>query len=962
MNKLDFKHVAAVALSQLPQVLDRFLPGGKYDGKEYTVLNPNRSDSRAGSFKINIDTAIWADFATGDRGNDAISLLAYVLRLSQGDACKELSNYLGAGGLSNAKPPAKKPNNKLKWSAIFPIPEQALIKCPNEHFKLGQPQYVWEYRNESGDLLLKVLRFDTLVNGEKQKEFRPLTYCRSDKGREEWRWIAPFEHKPLYGLNELTSKPNATVVLAEGEKAADAAKQLFPSCVCMTWLNGAKAENKADFSPLKGRTVLIWPDNDKAGLSCAAQLTTIIKGIDCKKIALINLGVFEQKPVFDEQGKACFDGKAIWPEKADAADALELGWTADHINLLKEAKTLFIKDTATTSAATIEPMVPQGFRLGSRGVEAFINTDENGNEVYRLICAPLKILARTFDANDTGQNWGILVNFNDYDGNEKSWNIPMKLFATDNGTDIRKGLLDRGLRIEAIRDAGRKVLQYLQASAPDNRVGLVSKLGWHADAFVLPDSTIGHTEKPLLFDSESVAPCKLAVSGSVLEWQKHVASYCSGNELAVLAVCIAFSGPLVGMLGLSENIGFHFYGDSSLGKSTLLNIACSVYGNPNEYRKTWRTTDNALEGIAATHSDMLLALDELNQVDPRIIDNVVYMLGNGKGKNRSGSDYKGQSSLTWQLAFISNGEKTLEQYLGETGKSVTGGMEMRFIAVYASPHEDEHTRKQLGIFNDCKGFAGGADLSDYLRKAVNKYHGSAFQAFISKLVTGNKKDITDFIRIGVEEFKQRTLGKNANGQVGRAAEKFAVAALAGELATVFGLTGWNENECIDAAQNQFNAWLDRRGGTSNIEEMQILKHVASQIELYGEKYFRRWDKKNDDNSTIIDEHVPSRNELWGFRITEEHKNMLDGNTSEHCYLVTKQAFETQLCKGFDHKRVAVLLRDQGILILRDSERARGRRCTREKLPGYGSKDQEVYKFKASSLTDVIERFSGAKSE
>lgn len=962
MSKPDFKRLASLALSQMPNILDRYLPGGKYDGNEYSVINPNRSDSSAGSFKINVSTGIWSDFATNDKGADATSLLAYVLNITQGEAYKELSKHLGAGGLLDTKPPAKKPSNKVTWDAITPIPNSAEAQCPTEHYKLGKPQHVWEYRNETGQLLLKVLRFEARVNGELKKEFRPLTYCQSSKGFKEWRWISPFNKKPLYGLNELASKPNATIVLCEGEKAADAAKVLFPSCVCMTWLNGAKAENKADFAPLKDRTVLIWPDNDKAGQSCAAQLTTLLKGNGCKKVVLLDLAGFEQTPTTNDQGEPCFDDKVVWPDKADAADALELGWTADHIKLLKDNKQLFIKKPETTTAATIDPTVPKGFKLSSKGVEALINTDENGNEVYRLICSPLKILARTLDATGTGLNWGVLVTFNDYDGEEKTWNIPMKLFATDNGTDIRKGLLDRGLRIEALRDANRKVLQYIQASAPDNRVGLVSKLGWHSEAFVLPDSTIGTTDKPLLFDSESVAPCKLSVSGSVLDWQQHVASYCSGNELALLAICIAFSGPLVGMLGLSENIGFHFYGDSSLGKSTLLNVACSVYGNPNEYRKTWRTTDNALEGIAATHSDMLLALDELNQVDPRIIDNVVYMLGNGKGKNRSGSDYKGQSSLSWQLAFISNGEKTLEQYLGETGKSVTGGMEMRFIAVYASPHEDEQTRKQLGIFNDSKGFAGGADLSDHFRKAVSKYHGSAFQEFINQLVTSDRKVITDFLIEGINKFKQETLGKNANGQVGRAAEKFAVVALAGELAGVFGLTGWKDDECRNAAKNQFKAWLNRRGGTGNIEEMQILKHVASQIELFGEKYFRRWDKKHNDDSTIIDEHVPSRNELWGFRITEEIKSMANGNTTEHVYLVTKQAFEAQLCKGFDHKRVARLLRSEGILILRESELQRNRLCTREKLPGYGSKAQQVYKFKSSALTEVIERFNGTQSE
>ena len=53
-------------------------------------------------------------------------------------------------------------------------------------------------------------------------------------------------------------------------------------------------------------------------------------------------------------------------------------------------------------------------------------------------------------------------------------------------------------------------------------------------------------------------------------------------------------------MGLSENVGFfHFYGDSSLGKSTLMNVACSVYGKPSEFKGSWRTTDNALEDTAA---------------------------------------------------------------------------------------------------------------------------------------------------------------------------------------------------------------------------------------------------------------------------------------------------------------------------------------------------------------------------
>lgn len=83
------------------------------------------------------------------------------------------------------------------------------------------------------------------------------------------------------------------------------------------------------------------------------------------------------------------------------------------------------------------------------------------------------------------------------------------------------------------------------------------------------------------------------------------------------------------MLG-HESGGFHLYGDSSGGKTTHLQVAASVYGSPRCVR-SWRSTDNALESIAAAHSDGLLVLDEIGMCDPRIIGETVYMLGNGSG-------------------------------------------------------------------------------------------------------------------------------------------------------------------------------------------------------------------------------------------------------------------------------------------------------------------------------------------
>jgi len=91
----DFHRVNGAALPVLRVLLDRWLPGGRVVGHEFVALNPKRKDRRLGSFKVNLRSGQWADFATGDRGGDPISLAAYLYNLSQGQAAKRLSEMLG---------------------------------------------------------------------------------------------------------------------------------------------------------------------------------------------------------------------------------------------------------------------------------------------------------------------------------------------------------------------------------------------------------------------------------------------------------------------------------------------------------------------------------------------------------------------------------------------------------------------------------------------------------------------------------------------------------------------------------------------------------------------------------------------------------------------------------------------------------------------------------------------------
>jgi hypothetical protein len=94
-RSLFFLSVNAACLARFPGLLAAWLPDGRQCGQEWIARNPTRADRRAGSFKVNVVTGLWADFATGDAGGDPVSLYAYLKGLSQSDAARTLSNEWG---------------------------------------------------------------------------------------------------------------------------------------------------------------------------------------------------------------------------------------------------------------------------------------------------------------------------------------------------------------------------------------------------------------------------------------------------------------------------------------------------------------------------------------------------------------------------------------------------------------------------------------------------------------------------------------------------------------------------------------------------------------------------------------------------------------------------------------------------------------------------------------------------
>ncbi len=948
----SFADVKSAALKDIDRVLAHWLPNGKRvdGGKEYTAPNPTRTDKRAGSLKVNLSKGTWADFATGDKGGDLIDLVRYLDGGTDVEACNKLADLLHvSAGAAQSKPTPSK-SKAPEWIAIQPIPVEAMNKCPANHRQHGAPSKVWIYRDAQGHPLMALYRFDLGPDedGKPRKVFAPLTWCqRADGQTTQWRWQGLPDPRPLLHLDELSQRLDAPVVLCEGEKAADAAAELMSSYVATCWPNGSSSWHKADLTPLKGRSILLWPDNDSSGQSCMEAVAEKLREIGAASVQAIALDVFKRKPTL-KNGAPTFAKGGQWDDGDDAADALAKGWTSAHLAELERTGELLGSAPAPAPAGEVETKVqpkpkrpakskndllPGGFRLTPEGV--FYAGDDGE---ARPVCSPLEILARTRD--DKGHNWGLLVEFDDPDGQKKRWNIPARTMTGDFGKDVLGPLVDMGLRLAGSRsgrNARNDLQSYLQGFDSAQRARLVTRLGWHGNAFLLPERQIGSHDEHLHFYEAGAQLPPISESGTLEQWQEQIGALCVGNHRLAFVVSVAFAGPLLNMLG-HESGGFHLYGDSSGGKTTHLQVAASIYGGPRVVR-SWRSTDNALESIAAAHSDGLLVLDEIGMCDPRIIGETVYMLGNGTGKARANDrGQAGRQVQEWRLLFLSTGEKTLAQHMAEANKELKAGMEVRMLAVPAD------ASKGLGMFDVLSGFDDAAALSDALKARVAKYYGTPLTAFLAALCEpGKMHGWSAILRRTLEGFVSKALPASASGQAHRAAARFGLAAAAGELATALGITGWPDGTATTAARVCLSAWLNERGGAGNLEGDAILARLRQIIERFGESRFTRWETA----AAKIDEHGPRTIDRLGFRKTLEH-GMGDTMHTTHTYYVLPEAWRSEIFRGMNINAVNKELLHRGVL----EPGSDGKASSLVRLPGLGP--QRCYIVKTIPGTDESE--------
>lgn len=495
------------------------------------------------------------------------------------------------------------------------------------------------------------------------------------------------------------------------------------------------------------------------------------------------------------------------------------------------------------------------------------------------ICSPLKVLHKTCLSDKLG--WGRLVSIRNHYG-DKELELSMRDFVRP---DLILGpLLDAGLEIVNYQLAKKHIHAYIMSAAQSEGVKImIRQLGWCQDNYVLPDHIYGNGVD-IVFQPNGLENVHQAAM-EMKDWQEQIGLLCKGNSLLVLVTAMALAGPLLRPCDC-EGIGLNIFGPSSSGKTTAALVAGSVCGGGgrNGYVRSWRSTDNALEAIAAMHNDGLLILDEISQAPSKTVGHTVYMLFNGEAKSRMTADASLRKTAQWKLNLLSTGELTVPDKIREGGYAKPmAGQEVRVIDLPVDAGRGD------SLYETMHGYSDGAQLSNALVDRAKQFYGIPLRTFLECLCK-DKDTYVERIVQGLDVFVAEHCPSGASGQVQRVCRKFGLLATTGELAIEFGVLPYEEGECTKAAVRWFNIWLDQRQGIGNLEIENAIKAIDETIALEGETLFT-------DISSNNTSHLPRG--YLGYRCKEDRQFvyfLLAPHFSRLCGNANKVAVETELKK------------------------------------------------------------------
>lgn len=412
---------------------------------------------------------------------------------------------------------------------------------------------------------------------------------------------------------------------------------------------------------------------------------------------------------------------------------------------------------------------------------------------------------------------------------------------------LKQCLLDAGLNFNPMHFFALTI--YILVNKTDTNVSIIYRLGWNTDlsCYNLPTKEGLQTFYKNRVETRQLNVLEfkmkqnelLQQKGTLKEWQDNIAKFAKNNSNLCCALYAAFTPIFFTPLN-REGVILHFFGESSKGKSVMLGVAGSVWGNDGKGYIPWNGTANGIENLALQKNDSLLCLDELTNLKTReVIEQVAYLIINGQSKNRAdskGVGFGNRTTKTWNTMVMSTGEPSFAAHISNLGGEIKGGQTVRFIDIPAV------ISAEYGVFEDLHDKENPKQLAEFLRDACSQYKGTAIYAFLNYiLVENNFDDILKEIELLKSEWLDLNLPVNATSQVGRVAEVLSIIAATAVIVIRSGVLpaeyGFTKTAAFENVAKIFKRWLNEIEDYTTPSEVKVIKHRLIKFWLENQNNF-----------------------------------------------------------------------------------------------------------------------------
>lgn len=569
----------------------------------------------------------------------------------------------------------------------------------------------------------------------------------------------------------------------------------------------------------------------------------------------------------------------------------------------------------------------------------------------------IEVKALTRDAG--GDNWGRLVRYCDRDGLPRETIIRDADLAGDAAT-VRKTFAAAGLRFyTSAKNTADLLSAYLTFCPCYERARTVAATGWYkphgqnAAVYVLPSETIGALDgEAVRYLADRKAASNWSVKGTADGWRKTVGAFLPFSRPLTLAVGAALAAPLARLIGAADMTGgFHFYGASQSGKTTALEVAAGIYGEPKHGDGSrvsgWHGTTNSLETQAVANTDGLLCLDEISTHGANVrnkgqaLSGTIYRLSEGIERGRLDKNAEQKALRTWFCLILSSGEGASRHYVERGGAVADVGLATRLIDIPAAG------RGGVKIFDLADAGADAVELFSRLYAGLSSHYGAVGRGWLEYL-TASQGTIREAADGWAKAFDKAAAkyGAPSGGQLTRARMRFELCAVAYGLACAAGILSNDAAAGVDAVAYLYAQWAEEYG-TGDQEETRMIERFRAACDQ--PKNFPPFTRYADglaapdvgrDVMGFRETLNAEADEFAGLAAPEEPKADEEDESAGAVFWILREPFE-KLAGGVGVKSAVKALKARGILLAGSDRAARKQRKVRGILTAFYRLDADA---------------------